>query len=92
MCVNQEHNSFKGFVLNARCLDDKKCQYYKKHKANADKHMSWDPLEIEELQVPVLTEKNPLCPAFSEAAAIGFDPDKGRIVKARRGETSHQGT
>ena len=41
-------------------------------------------LEIEELQVPVLTEKNPLCPAFSEAAAIGFDPDKGRIVKARR--------
>ena len=41
-------------------------------------------LEFEELQVPVLTEKNPLCPAFSEAAAIGFDPDKGRIVKSRR--------
>ena len=31
-----------------------------------------------------ILEKNPLCPAFSEAAAIGFDPDKGRIVKARR--------
>ena len=69
-------------------------------------------LEIEELQVPVLTgtyfhiskltllhllliilgkselclfiEKNPLCPAFSEAAAISFDEDKGRMVKARR--------
>ena len=29
-------------------------------------------------------EKNPLCPAFSEAAAIGFDPEKGRTVTARR--------
>ena len=29
-------------------------------------------------------EKNPLCPAFSEAAAISFDEDKGRMVKARR--------
>ena len=70
-------------------------------EANLDEN-----LEIEELQVPVLTgqwccinpylchpqiqtwnfilEKNPLCPAFSEAAAIGFDPEKGRIVKARR--------
>eukprot|EP00091_Calanus_sinicus_P001206 TRINITY_DN11181_c0_g1_i2.p2 TRINITY_DN11181_c0_g1~~TRINITY_DN11181_c0_g1_i2.p2 ORF type:complete len:179 (+),score=25.19 TRINITY_DN11181_c0_g1_i2:294-830(+) len=41
-------------------------------------------IEIEELEVPKLTEKNPLCPAFSEAAAIAFDPEKGRIVKARR--------
>ena len=32
----------------------------------------------------LILEKNPLCPAFSEAAAIGFDPEKGRIVKARR--------
>eukprot|EP00092_Neocalanus_flemingeri_P012773 GFUD01013764.1.p1 GENE.GFUD01013764.1~~GFUD01013764.1.p1 ORF type:complete len:2085 (+),score=698.75 GFUD01013764.1:68-6256(+) len=41
-------------------------------------------IEIEELEVPKLLEKNPLCPAFSEAAAITFDPEKGRIVKARR--------
>jgi len=41
-------------------------------------------IEIDELEVPTLTEKNPLCPAFSEAAAIAFDPDKGRIVRARR--------
>ena len=45
-------------------------------------------LEIEELQVPVLTEKIPLCSTFSEAAVIVFDQNKGRIVKARRGETS----
>jgi len=41
-------------------------------------------IEIDELEVPKLKEKNPLCPAFSEAARIAFDPEKGRIVKARR--------
>jgi len=41
-------------------------------------------IELEELEVPQLTEKNPLCPAFSEAASIAFDPEKGRIVRARR--------
>jgi len=41
-------------------------------------------IEIEELEVPKLIAKNPLCPAFSESAAIAFDSEKGRIVKARR--------
>jgi len=43
-----------------------------------------DNLEIEELEVPKLKEKNPLCPAYSEAARIASDPDKGRKVLARR--------
>jgi hypothetical protein len=29
-------------------------------------------------------ERNPLCPAYSEAAAIFYDEDKGRLIKARR--------
>jgi len=41
-------------------------------------------IEIEELEVPTLKEKNPLCPAFSEAARIGFHTDRGRTVLARR--------
>ena len=35
-------------------------------------------------QFCLFIEKNPLCPAFSEAAAISFEEDKGRMVKARR--------
>ena len=27
----------------------------------------------------LILEKNPLCPAFSEAAAIGFDPEKVNV-------------
>ena len=30
------------------------------------------------------SERNPLIPAFSESAAIFFDPEKGRMMKARR--------
>ena len=43
-----------------------------------------DNMEEEELEVPKLADRNPLCPAFSEAAAISFDLEKGRVVKARR--------
>ena len=30
------------------------------------------------------SERNPLIPAFSESAAVCYDPEKGRTIKARR--------
>lgn len=41
-------------------------------------------LEVKELEVPDIKERNPLCPAYSEAAAVCYHEDKGRMVKARR--------
>ena len=66
-------------------------------ETNLDENIEIEELEVPKLKgiasniaklmfitQPPLLEKNPLCPAFSEAAAIVFDPEKGRIVKARR--------
>lgn len=61
LCVNDDHKAYKGFVLNTRCEEDKSCQFYKS-KANADSHMPWDPLNIEELHI--LAKKHTFCPYY----------------------------
>ena len=61
LCVNELHNSYRGFILNSRCEDDKSCHFYK-NKANAEMKMSWDPLNIEELHD--LAKKYTFCPYY----------------------------
>ena len=54
---------YKGFILNSKCTKDRSCKYLKSSKGNAEKHMSWDPIDIEELHK--LAKKHSFCPYYA---------------------------
>lgn len=66
LCVNASINVNKGFALNAACQASKKginpCSYYK-NLENGKTHMSWDPMDIEEIHT--LAKKWTYCPYYT---------------------------